>query len=69
MADVCSPSAPLGEEWLETFELAARLRRCERTLRNMVLDGRLPPPRRIGGRKVLWSWNEVARVLCRGQSA
>ena len=42
--------------------LAAHLCVSENTVDNWVKLGQLPPPRRIGGKR-LWSWAKVCKIM------
>jgi len=42
--------------------IARNLCCCERTVENLVAEGKLPPPKRLGGKR-LWKWEEVCQYI------
>jgi predicted DNA-binding transcriptional regulator AlpA len=51
--------------WQTKAVLAEHISVSERTIENWVQQGKLPPPRRIGG-LLLWRWSEVEKFLDNG---
>ena len=56
------PQAPL---WMDTPTLCTNICASERTVDSWVAQGLLPPPRRVGGKR-LWKWSEVDEYLTNG---
>lgn len=52
--------------WLDRQALAAHICCSDRTVRNWVAKGILPPPRKMG-RKLMWKWSEVEEWLTMGK--
>jgi len=50
---------------MDTPTLCANICASERTVDAWVAQGLLPPPRRIGGKR-LWKWSEVDEYLTNG---
>ena len=53
---------PYPPPYQDIATLAAHLCVCESTIENWVKLGHLPPPRKIGGKR-LWQWKEVEKYL------
>jgi hypothetical protein len=56
---------PYPPPWQDKETLAAHLSVSSNTVENWSAQGRLPPPRKIGG-KVMWKWSEVDEKLTLG---
>ena len=48
--------------WMDTDTLAWALCTCPTSIENYVAQGKLPPPRKLGGKR-LWRWKEVEEYL------
>jgi predicted DNA-binding transcriptional regulator AlpA len=48
--------------WMDTDTLAWALCTCPTSIENYVTQGKLPPPRKLGGKR-LWRWKEVEGYL------
>jgi hypothetical protein len=53
---------PYPPPYQDIATLALHLSICESTVENWVRFGYLPPPRKIGGKR-LWQWQEVQKSL------
>ena len=61
-----NPPANWIPPWQDKETLAAHLCVSANTIENWSAQGKLPPPRKIGG-KVMWKWNEVDEMLTLGK--
>jgi predicted DNA-binding transcriptional regulator AlpA len=48
-------------------DVAARLRVCKATVRSWVAAGILPPPIRLGPRRLYWTEEDIEKVLRSGR--
>lgn len=58
-------SLPYPPPWQDKNTLAEHLSVSSNTIENWSAQGKLPPPRKIGGR-LMWKWSEVDEMLTRG---
>lgn len=56
---------PLKDRMLGLEEMAIKLGVTTRHVQNLVRDGRVPPPRRLGSR-ILWPESEIDRWIADG---
>jgi predicted DNA-binding transcriptional regulator AlpA len=61
-----SKALPYPPPWQHKETLAAHLSVSANTVVNWAAQGKLPPPRKIGG-KVMWKWSEVDEKLTLGR--
>jgi hypothetical protein len=57
-------SLPDPPPYQDLATLSAHICAAESTIENWVREGKFPPPRKVGGKR-LWQWKEVERHLAK----